>query len=381
LTDAQPRSLTSTVTEAQPRSLTLTEARRIAVRAQLLDADRPRDLISLVEHLTFLQLDPTAVVAPSADLVAWSRLGNSYRPEHLQQALERDRTLFEHRAQATELEPPSAMVRPMADLGLFLADMAAWPFGSQRRLAWMTANSAFRQRTLDQLRASGPLASRDIPDTSELPWESSGWTNDRNVTQMLEFLLARGEVAVAGRRGRQRLWDLAERVYPSGVATVAVDDARRIRGERWLRALGVARPQVVGDAGIPAEIEGTVGQWRVDPEATAEGFSGRTAVLSPFDRLIHHRPRALDLFEFDYILEMYKPKSKRRWGYFALPILHHDQLVGKVDAAADRDASQLTIHAVHQDVPFTPAVSSAIDAELRSMADWLGLDRVAYTDT
>ncbi len=360
------------------RRLTRDEARRIAIRAQLLDADRPSDLATVVERLTFLQLDPTAVVAPSADLIAWSRLGSAYAPAQLQQALERDRTLFEHRAQPTAVEPPSAMVRPMADLGLFLADMAGWLAGGTRRGEWVRSNDAFRRRILDLLRESGPLASRDIPDTSEVSWQSTGWTNDRNVTQMLEFLAAGGEIAVAARRGRERVWDLAERVYPADMPVAPDDEARRIRAERWLRALGVARPRIVGDAGIGAEIEGTSGVWRVDPEATADGFEGRTAVLSPFDRLTHDRARALDLFDFDYVLEMYKPKDTRRWGYFALPVLHHDRLVGKVDATTDRSTSSLEVHAVHEDVPFTRVMTAAVHDELEALARWLGLGHVRY---
>jgi len=360
------------------RRLARDEARRIAIRAQLLDADRPRDLATVIDRLTFLQVDPTAAIAPSADLVAWSRLGKVYAPAHLQEALERDRTLFEHRAQPTQIEPAVAMVRPMADLRLYLADMAAWPRDGGANARWLRANDGFRRRLLELLRASGPLASRDIPDTSDVAWESSGWTNDRNVTQMLGFLLFRGEIAVAVRRGRERLWDLAERVYPADSPIVPADEARRIRDERWLRALGVARPKFVGEAGVPAEIEGTSGAWRVDPAATAEGFEGRTALLSPFDRLSHDRARALDLFDFDYILEMYKPRDKRRWGYFALPVLHHDQLVGKVDATANRKASALDVHAVHQDVPFTSSMTTAVGAELEVLADWLGLDRVHY---
>ena len=107
------------------RQLTRDEARRIAIRAQLLDADRPPDLLAVVNQLTFLQLDPTAAIAPSADLVAWSRLGNTYQPAHLQKALEEDHTLFEHRAQPVEIEPVIVMVRPMANLGLYLGEMAA----------------------------------------------------------------------------------------------------------------------------------------------------------------------------------------------------------------------------------------------------------------
>ena len=358
------------------RRLSREEARRIAIRAQLLDADRPRDLAAVVERLTFLQLDPTAAIAPSADLVAWSRLGERYAPAQLQTAVERDRNLFEHRMQPTVMEPRLAMVRPMADLGLFLAEMAAWSSGWARGVEWLQANSGFRRRVLDRLRDAGPVTSRDIPDTSEVAWQSSGWTHDRNVTQMLEFLLARGEVAVAARRGRERLWDLAERIHPADTPVVPADQARAIRDERWLRALGVARPKLVGDAGIQVEVEGTSGAWRLDPDATAEGFAGRTVLLSPFDRLTHDRARGRDLFEFDYLLEMYKPKDKRRWGFFALPILHGDRLVGKVDAAADRDAAVLQLNAVHEDVPFDRGVTPAVNAELAALASWLGLERV-----
>jgi uncharacterized protein YcaQ len=358
------------------RRLTLDEARRIAVRAQLLDADRPEDLLTVVDRLTFLQLDPTAVVAPSADLVAWSRLGMAYRPVQLQQALEQDRTLFEHRGQDPETEPVLAMVRPMASLGLYLADMAEWAGRRGRAAEWLAANDAFRRRVLEQLATSGPVRSAEVPDTAEVPWASTGWTNERNVTQMLEFLASCGEVAVAGRRGRHRLWDLAERVYPAGTRVVPAEEAREIRDERRLRALGVARPQIVGEAGVQAEIEGIPGPWRVDPHATAEGFRGRTAVLSPFDRLIHNRSRAMDLFGFEYVLEMYKAKAKRRWGYFALPILHHDRLIGKLDVAADRSAGQLRVNAIHEDVPFTRAIKTSVTAELDSLASWLGLDGV-----
>jgi len=354
------------------------DARRIAVKAQSLDARRPKDLLSVVEHLTFLQLDPTAVVAPAADLVAWSRLGDAYDPAQLQQALEQDRTLFEHRGQDSAAEPILVMVRPMADLGLYLAEMATWPANWGRRAAeWLAANDAFRRRVLDQLAASGPLLSREIPDTSAVPWASSGWTNDRNVTQMLEFLTSRGEVAVAGRRGRHRVWDLAERVYPANTPVVPGDEARRVRDEKRLRSLGVARPRIVGAAGVPAEIDGTAGEWRLDPEATAKDFAGRTALLSPFDRLIHNRARATELFDFEYVLEMYKPKAKRRWGYFALPVLHNDLLIGKVDAAADRSASVLRVHAIHEDVKFTHAMRSAVDNELHALAAWLGLSDVS----
>ena len=274
----------------------------------------------------------------------------------------------------------------MSDLGLYLADMATWPSRETLRV-WLRQNDSFRRDVLDLLGTAGPLLSRDIPDTSAVPWPSSGWTNDRNVTQMLEFLMLRGEIAIAGRRGRQRVWDLAERVYPADTPAVPSDEARRAKNERRLRSLGIARekttavpvePWDVGDAGEAAIVEGVAGTWRVAPEASAEGFAGRTAVLSPFDRLVHDRTRAIELFDFEYVLEMYKPKAQRRWGYFALPVLHDDRLVGKVDATADRNGSALDVHAVHEDVPFTRPMTAAVRAELEALAQWLGLERVRY---
>jgi uncharacterized protein YcaQ len=354
--------------------LTKAQARRIAVRAQLLDAPRPTELLTVVQQLTLLQIDPTATIAPSADLVAWSRLGPAYQPAHLQQALEQDRTLFEH----------NALVRPMSDLGLYLAGAADWP-SYERTRAWLRENDRFRGDILDLLGSSGPLTSRDIPDTSVVQWASTGWTNNRNVTQMLESLMMRGEVAIAGRIGRERLWDLAERVYPSDVVVPSVDEAERAKNARRLASLGIARqktrampmePTHVGEAGEPAVVEGTKGEWRVDPAALGEDFEGRTALLSPFDRLVHDRVRAQELFDYEYTLEMYKPAAKRRWGYFALPVLHEDRLVGKIDATADRKASVLRVNAIHEDVKFTRTVTKAVQVELDDLASWLGLGAV-----
>jgi uncharacterized protein YcaQ len=272
----------------------------------------------------------------------------------------------------------------MRDLGLFLAGIATAPTYETSR-EWLRVNDLFRRDVLDLIGRSGPLLSRDIPDTSVVPWQSSGWTGNRNVTQMLEFLMMRGEVAIAGRRGRQRIWDRAERVYPPNTPVVPLDEARRARNERRLQSLGIARekrtavplePWGVGDAGEPAIVEGVPGEWRVDPDALGKPFEGRTTLLSPFDRLIHDRDRALELFGFEYLLEMYKPQAQRRWGYFALPVLHHDRLVGKVDAMADRKSSKLRVHAIHQDVRFTRAITTTVDAELEALATWLGLESV-----
>jgi hypothetical protein len=355
--------------------LSRTEARRIAVRAQLLDDARPDGLLDVVQGLTLLQADQTAAVAPSAHLVAWSRIGSAYSPADLSVALE-DRTLLELRG----------MIRPAEDLALFRAEMAAWPGTGklapwQENLRdWVRANDACRRDVLARLDASGPLSIKELPDTCEVPWRSSGWNNNRNLDRLLDLMVQRGEVALAGRRRGDRLWDLAERVYPDEV--VPLEEALRRRDERRLASLGLVRaraqetpvePLGVGQAGEPAVIEGVRGAWRVDPAQLGQPFEGRVALLSPLDRLVYDRKRMTDLFEFDYQLEMYKPVALRKWGYWALPILDGDTLVGKVDATADRKAGVLRVDAIHEDVAFDEA---AVGRELAELADWLGLEPV-----
>lgn len=369
----------------EPHRLTLDEARRIAVHAQLLGDERPDDLLDVVRHLSFVQIEPTAAVAPTADLVLRSRLGDAYAPGELLETLEGGDVLFEL----------SLIVRPMADLALYRAEMAGPP-RHESTLRWLEENAEFRDDVLERLEIDGPVVATEIADTSIVPWPSSGWNNNRNVVMMLECLAARGEVAVAGRRGRDRLWDLAERRYHADIPTVPLEDALRIRNERRLRALGVVRNRTtelpgesvrVGDAGEPAVIDGVPGDWRVDP-AYLDGTllarselqreaSERTTLLSPFDALIRDRKRMVTLFGFDYALEMYTPKAKRRWGYYALPILYGDRLVGKVDATADRAAGVLRVDAVHEDEPFTRVIRDGVERELDALAGWLGMRRQA----
>ncbi|GAA3454558.1 DNA glycosylase AlkZ-like family protein [Dactylosporangium matsuzakiense] len=339
--------------------LSRADARRIAVRAQLLAAPRPTDLFDVVRRLGAVQHDPTAYVARSADLVLWSRLGSVYDPAKLRDALDEQALLELH-----------GMVHVPEDLALYRAEMAAWPVDdNQEGLAvWVEANTGCRLDILARLRADGPLTAAELPDTCVVSWRSSGWTNNRNVGRMLGALVQRGEVAAAGRRGRERLWDLAERVYPDDV--VPLDEARRVRAQRRLRALGIMRG---GEAGEPAVVAGVRGEWRVDPLALHRQFRGRTALLSPLDHLVYDRRRMTELFEFEYQLEMYKPAAKRRWGYWALPILHGDRLIGKLDAVADRRAGELRVAAIHEDAPFSRSVMAAVRREIADLGAWLRL--------
>ena len=347
------------------------DARRIAVRAQLLTADRPTDLLDVVRHLTAVQAEPTNAVAPSADLVLWSRLSSSYDRADLRDAVD-EQALVEHQG----------FLRPIEDMTLLRAEMAVWPGTGDlkdwevRRAEWVEANDACRRDVLALLRADGPLPTSALPDTCEVPWRSSGWNDHRNVQRLLALMVERGEVVTVGREGREPLWDLAGRVYPDDPVP-DVEDARRTLAERELRALGLVRRSSVGE---PARIEGVRGTWRVEPTLLDGDFGGRTALLSPLDRLVFDRKRMADLFAFDYQLEMYKPASQRRWGYYALPVLHGDRLVGKVDATADRPEGALRVDAVHEDEPFDDETRDAVRSEILDLARWLGLDPVLPAD-
>lgn len=354
--------------------LTRQQARRIAIRAQLLDDDRPVDLLTVVRHLSAIQVDGTKVVAPSADLVLWSRLGGSYSRTDLETAIA-ERRVIDLRG----------ILRPAEDIALYRDDMNRWP-GSpdernheHRRSDWVTANDGCRRDILRTLRDSGPLTAAELPDTCAVGWVSSGWNNNKNVPMLLDFMQQMGQVAIAGRRGRDRIWDLAERVYPAS-DVVPHERAVRIRHERRLRSLGIARaraaqcpvePNDVGDAGEAAVVEGVRGEWRVDPAQLERPFVGRAALLSPLDRLVYDRTRMVELFEFDYALEMYKPAADRRWGFYALPILWDDQLVGKLDAAVDKKTKRLRVDAVHEDAPFTARMAADVDREIDELTDWL----------
>jgi uncharacterized protein len=359
--------------------LSRADARRIAVRAQLLTRERPSDLVETVRQLSLLQIEPTNAIAPSAELVLWSRLGSRFDPRELWDAVDEQRLIELHQA-----------LRAPEDIALFRAEMAEWPGSGDVRewqqevRDWVRANNGCRRDILDRLRADGPLPASELSDTCVVPWRSSGWNNNRNLRMMLDKLVQRGEVAAAGGNGRDRLWDLASRIYPDDPVP-PVEEARRLRDQRRLRSLGIARakgpklpfePVDVGESGAPAVVEGVRGQWRVDPAQLAQPFTGRAALLSPFDRLIADRRRMDELFEFDYILEMYKPAGARMWGYYALPILYGDRLVGKLDARADRKEGELRVAAVHRDVPFTTAMTAAVDREIADLARWLGLEVV-----
>ena len=321
------------------------EARRIAVRAQLLDGSA-LDVLDTVRRIGFLQIDPIATVATPQQLVLWSRLG-AFDVAELDRLLWQERKLFEW----------GAFIRPIEDYPLLLARMRrrrTGKYASERRgTEFLRKNAAFRRYVLRELERCGPLLSRELVDSSVRTWESGGWFGNRNVSVMLELLERRGQVAIVGRRGGHRLWDLAERWFPP-VEPPPLAEAERLLGEKRWRALGVRLEN---------------GEWRAHPDAVDGPVPGRITFLSPFDRLIHDRDRAEALFGFRYRLEMYVPPAKREYGYYVLPILVGDRIVGRVEPRFDRKTKTLRVLGAWGD-------TSRLDEALGALAAWLGAEMI-----
>jgi uncharacterized protein YcaQ len=277
-------------------------------------------VLETVRRLGFLQLDPISTVAPPQHLVLWSRLG-AFDTAELDRLLWQERKLVEW----------DAFLYPVEDLPILKAFMRRRDRAIDKRIiAWLKAHAAFRRYVLKELRERGPLLSREIEDAPGHRREDHRWWGQRKMGLMLECLGARGEVAVVGRRGKQRIWDLAERWYPE-TATLPLAKARRLYDEKRFRALGVRFQR---------------GRLIAHPEAEDGSIPRRTTFLSPFDRLIHDRARTEALWGFHYRLEMYVPAAKRAYGYYVLPILHGDRLVGRIEPVFDRKERVLSVRGV-----------------------------------
>lgn len=324
------------------RTVPLEDARRIAVRAQLLDGSA-HGVLETVRRLGFLQLDPIASVATPQQLVLWSRLG-PFDTKELDRLLWVERKLFEW----------DAFVWPMESLPIVQAMMRrrrrdttqSW---NRRNREFIRQNPGFRRYVLRELDRRGPLPSRELQDRSVQGRREHRWFGSRHVALMLEILHLYGEVAVVGRSGRQRLWGIADGWYPPTDA-LSIRDAERLHAEQRFQALGVRLEK---------------GEWHAHPDVREGPVGDRVTLLSPFDRLISDRARTEALFGFRYRLEMYVPPAKREFGYYVLPILVGDRLVGRVEPRLDRRTGTLEVLGAWGD-------TSRLDEALEDLAAFLG---------
>jgi len=369
---------------------------------------RPKraEILAVAEALGCLQLDPTSAVARSHLLVLQARLG-PVDPATVDAVAYEERALFEYWAHEASLVCT-------ADLPIHRWAMRGWPVrdspGARRATAWLEANAAFRAYVLARLAAEGPLPASALENRAAVPHHSSGWTPaERSVGLMLDLLWLRGEVGVGRRDGGRRLWDLMERCLPPASRDeepLSAREASRRATVRALRALGVARAPHIRDhftrrryPELPAVLEELRAQGRIEPVAVEglgedwwvdaadaerlralatgdDAWRGRTAILSPFDNLLCDRARTEALFGFSHRLEIYVPRARRRWGYFVLPILHGDRLIGRADLLADTPAGVLRVPALYAEPRAPRSAGRAIRRELDRLAAWRGLEEV-----
>ena len=330
-----------------PVKVSVEEARRIAVRAQALDGT-VTDVRSTVRALGFLQIDVIQPVERPQHLVLFSRLGPGYDRAELDRQLWEERSLFEW----------NAFIYPLEDLPLVKARIRHFRRSHHyKHERWvhefLAENRAFRRYVMRELEQRGPLPSRELEDRSKGEKRDHRWWGPRMVGLMLLSLHLYGEVTVAGRQGNERLWDLTSRTWPE-TGTVSVPQADRIRADRHFRTQGVRLVK---------------GEWEAHPDAVDGDVPDRAVLLSPFDRLVYDRDRAEALWDFRYRLEMFVPKAKREYGYYVLPLLVGDRVVGRAEPRFDRKTGTLELLGAWGD-------TSRLDEALADLGRWLGADTI-----
>jgi uncharacterized protein len=375
------------------------EARRLALAAQGFDRPRPggpvdeTHLRRTIRQLGLLQLDFVNVVVPAHYQVPFSRLG-PYERSRLDAVVYQRREFTEQWAHEASIVP----VETWPLLRHRMETRRVRPYGFEK---FLEQNPQYVQRVLDEVRARGPLTADELPPPDDgahfLPSDWY-WSVRRAV---LEVHFGRGVLAVVERRpGFARVYDLAERVLSAEHhrRKVERDESQRELLRQAGRALGVgtlgdladyfrmpareARPRVAElvEAGElrPVRVEG----WRepayLHPETKLPRRIEAAALLSPFDPVVWFRPRAKRLFDFEHRFEIFVPAAKRKWGCYVLPFLMGDRLVARVDLKANRSERRLRVLAAHLEPHAEAApVAAALAAELRGMAGWLGMERVA----
>ena len=391
--------------------LSIEAVRRLAIYKQRLAGPSlpatTDGIHDLVQELGCLQLDPISVVARSHLLVLWSRLG-PYDPTLLERLLWQERRLFEYWAHCAAIVPVEDYPLHQPMMRAYVSDATA---SGRQRVQWLEEHRALHDYVLDTLAERGPLPSRAFTDRSSAPWVSNGWASDHMTGHLLQVLWLSGRITVAGRQGGQKLWHLSEHVLPDWTPRdqLSPEEVTLRAVERSVRALGTARPADIRNhflrgryTDLPAALRTLVQQGRLLPvEVTGSsgtlkgpwylhaedegltaaiatsGWQPRTSLLSPFDNLICDRSRTAALFDFDFRIGIYTPKAKRQWGYYSMPVLHEDRILGFIDPAFDRKSKRLRVLelALHpEDGASAPAVAASVEA----LARFLGATDIAW---
>ena len=379
-------------------NLSLSEARRIALAAQGFDRPRPKGRVNAnhlrreIRRLGLVQIDYVNVLTPAHYLVLFSRLG-VYKKSLFDEVVYQRREFTEQWAHEASILPVESW--PLLRHRMEAHRVRPWGFES-----FLKQRGDYVERVLDEVRARGSLCADDLPGPEGISRRLDGAWIGTVPRAVLEALFGRGVLAVTERRPNfARAYDLTERVIP------AEHHGRKVEREEAQRELlrMAARSHGVGTAMDLADYyrmpirearqriaelveagelrEAMVESWRepayLHPEARIARRIEASALLSPFDPVVWHRPRAARLFGFDYRIEIYTPQEKRRWGYYVLPFLFGERLVARVDLKADRPGRRLlTLAAFIEPGAESGAVADALSAELLMLARWLGLDSV-----
>jgi uncharacterized protein YcaQ len=354
----------------------------------------PPAILETTKHLGYLQLDPTNVVARNHLLILWSRLGRYDRAD-LDRLLWKDRSLYE----TVSYILPTAD-RPLHHLRVLANRRGAHEYMA-RRIAWMKKNDRLRRAILGRLRREGPLPITAFEERASSGWSSTGWTNDRNVSQMLAFLMHHGYVSTGGRAGGKRMWVLTQQWLPR-VRPLAQRAAARHAATRALTALGVATLRqlryayamgwfVTPEAVASLEKDGTFARVQIeglrdphfvlaDTRPSRVERSERTTLLSPFDNLIIDRKRTELLFGMRYRMEIYVPPHLRVRGFWAMPILHGDELIGTVDPKMDREHQRMDVQSLQLEpgAPGDRSTRRAIESAVEDLARFAGATDVTW---
>ena len=397
---AKPNLRVKPVARRSPVSMSLTEVRAIALRSQRLAEDlSPFGLgkaavLKAIQHLGYIQVDPINVLQRAHHHVLWSRVPN-YHPDMLHELQDPDAAVFEYWNHA-------ASYLPMTDYRFSMPLMRKY----RGEFHWSDDSPELRKsmrRLLTMIRKQGPLMLSEVESTGAVNGWSAGKTS-KIERRALHELWMRGDIMIRSRQGVQKIFDLPARVLPAGmdVKMPSRSEAAEYHVRRALRALGIAAPQelhYLQDAGqasaareaLSALIKrGEAVETRVADLPKLRLFALRDALelntpvennivrfLSPFDNLTIQRKRLNWLFDFDYVVEIYVPMEKRKYGYFVLPILWGDRLIGRMDAKANRVGRQLVIHNVVFEPTFQDfeAVKSAFGSALNDFTRFQECDQ------
>jgi uncharacterized protein YcaQ len=395
--------------------LSIKEARRLAVGAQLLAGKPPKRatkqlMRDTIRHLGALQIDSISVVARSHHIVLWSRIGN-HPTDWLYELHGDDKVLFEYWAHA-------AAYVPIEYFPYFRRMMLEYREGvgnasKARYRKWVDENQDLIDRVVAHIRETGAVStsSFDPPEGAKRasPW---AWYGNKPTNLALDVLWTNGTLMIDRREKFQRWYDLTERVHPAwddrlipsieeeqrALAGIALT-AMGVTTERWLpdyfrknlgdgpvtNKLSKATLKHLVETGFatPAKIAGLDEPAYVATSLLDRKIPiSRTTLLSPFDSLVWDRRRAMGLFGFELQLEAYTPAPKRRYGYFSLPILYRDQLVGRLDPKAERKTGCFIIKALHLEPSFAgkddDRFYASLAAALRDFATFNGCTEFAF---